>query len=264
MFFSNSNDQKKKRTKNLIFEYQKHTDEEATLKPGISVDPEQSQESEEPQTNLTDPEIKVEMTDEPMPSTSAAISERSENVEEINLEINTVPVDITDRLGVEEKIDLYKAVFLDSSEDEDEEKTEKEETKAETKIDKVEEFKSLVLSEDLLPKIKPLKEGILSNVDFGSFNKNKNVPEDYTAQTEAETQPSIDDPIPIDLLSYGPRLPVKKDVDQHSTTDMKDVVSSDNEDEWVEKDECVKKKKSKHKKNKKEKHKKHKHKKNKH
>ncbi|CAH0545951.1 unnamed protein product [Brassicogethes aeneus] len=129
----------RKRTKNLIFEYQKHAENNADLKPGVSM------MKQDPET----PEIEESDTNQKQNDEEAVKEEDAPPIED-------PPKDITDKLDVDKNIDLFKAVFLSSSESESDEEDSKEEGKK-----KEEEMKANVLSEEFLPKIKPLKEGIL-------------------------------------------------------------------------------------------------------
>lgn len=167
---------------------------------------------------------------------------------DIEPELESLPKDITEKVDVAQKLDLFKSVFLSSSESEDEEKTD---------IDKIEELKANVLSESLIPKIKPIKEGILSNVNFHTFSNPKKIIQEQTEREEQTptTSNSTEIKKEVDVVSYGPALPNKRS-DITSVTKVTFVVS-DSEDEWVEKSEDNKRTKHK-KKHKKEKHKKHK------
>lgn len=215
------------------------------------------------EVNLKQEHIEIKTEDDAVPSTSQAahIDEKNTN-EDITIKKEEIPsLDITDKIGVADKVDLYKAVFLDSSSESEDEIEEASDKKQESN-NKIEQFKSTILSDDLIPKIKPLKEGILSNIDFSSFNKNKqppDKPDDKVTEMQVEISQTRTD------LSYGPQLPIKRE-ETTITTNHVNMLSSDSDDCWIEKDEQVKKqKKSRHKKkDKKEKHKKHKHKKNKH
>ncbi|KAG5889123.1 hypothetical protein JTB14_034180 [Gonioctena quinquepunctata] len=243
--FMDRPEEKKKRTKNLIFENPKLDEEDSSFfKPGISTESPTPQESQIQtdenmdisETNIQEPDIPIKTEVQENLTEDPKDTEKEEN--------DSAPADITDKIGIEEKTDLFKAVFLSSSESEDEE----EEEAVEEDIDKTEEFKESILNEQLLPKIKPLKEGILSNLSFHPFSKPKleeKAPEDKTPEVTSNSS----DPVPD--TSYGPLLPSEKIV----AKSLKDIskVSSDSGDEWVERD----RKKSKHKKKnkKKDKHK---------
>lgn len=245
-FFSRPNDRNKKRTKNLIFQAQKHEETTSYLKPGIS-HTSQVSDSTDP---LLEP-IKIEPEEEDSSVISSSIqneenlSKENKTEEGTTLELKekdssaTLIVDFTEKIGIEDKIDLYKAVFLSSSESEDEEDKTAEKT---NKANKIEEFKSTILLEPLIPQIKPIKEGILSGIDFRDFNKNrqKTLQDDEVPEIEhssCQTNP----------LLYGPQVPVHSNkIENHIP--QKIIVSSGSEDEWVEKNAIEKKKKSKHKK----------------
>lgn len=252
-------EQKRKRTKNLIFENQKHADDELNFKPGCSINvddvPSTSKDSE---VNSEEPTIDTVKT-EP----SSPVEEKdnsfdkivSDNVQQ-GKENGLTPKDITEKIGIEEKVDLFKAVFLSSSESEDED----EKDKPEETDKKIEEYKETILS-DLVPKIKPLKEGILSNIKFQSNNQEKDGVQ-IKIETNQEKQilfipkkerinaVNVDTEPKVQL--YGPQLPTQRVVDKKIDT----ITVIDSDDEWVEKDTDDNRKK--HKKSKKSK-KKHKH-----
>jgi hypothetical protein len=238
----------KKRTRNLIFEYEKFSDASSDLKPGLTI----KESEEETVKNDTNEVIETEEgstaaqpnADEPAGSKEGDKTE--ESIEE------AAPKDITEKIDVNKNIDLFKAVFLSSSESEGEE-DEKEKTNKDT------EMKSSVLSDNLLPKIKPLKEGILSNMDFSIFEKSNDSNKEINVE---DSRPSSTNVIPQrGESSYGPSLPEKL---PSKSTDQTVIKYDDNDsDEWVEKPARDKKNKSSHKKkhkNKKSSHKKkHKH-----
>ncbi|CAH1180458.1 unnamed protein product [Phaedon cochleariae] len=256
-FMDRPEEKNRKRTKNLIFENQKHVEESIdSFKPGVtSVATETKEEKGEEEEKMPDsnqaantdtietPEIKIEIEE---------ASEDNKNENETKVEPDSTPKDITDKIGIEEKTDLFKAVFLSSSESEDEE--EEEATKKQSEKEKTEEFKEALLSDQLIPKIKPLKEGILSNLNFHQFS----IPKPPVEKIEApETDSTTADSKIVD--SYGPQLPSEKPAGK---TLQIFKASSDSDDEWIEKDDQEKKKKSKHKKKNKKKDR-HKHKKDK-
>lgn len=258
----------KKRTKNLIFQTQKHKDKVLNLQPGISRSGEESDS-----TNNLEGTVKIEPNENPgsvsstprkevlfiakecsedIASTEKKVS--NEFVGKVSLE--TPSVDLTEKIGIEDKIDLYRAVFLDSSESEDE--TGEENVENNSEQSKIEEFKTIVLSEPLIPQIKPIKEGILSGINFKGFNKNRNESQIKNKDEKFEGNLTEINPLSNPLL-YGPRVPEcigeSKNI---QNIQQKVFFSSDSEDEWVEKDAVVKKTKSKHKKkDKAQKHKKH-------
>ncbi|KAJ8919813.1 hypothetical protein NQ315_006342 [Exocentrus adspersus] len=230
-FMDKPSERNRKRTKNLIFEYQKH-EEVTALTPGLSVQTKQEQEETiEISTGsvvLSEPAVNLE------------VQEQDNN----QPDLAALPKDITEKVDVAQNIDLFKAVFLSSSESEDEDDNNKEQTES-----KIEELKANVLSDSLIPKIKPIKEGILSNVDFLAFSK----PVD--SQPVISTSPASNDvEKEAEVGSYGPALPSKRTEVTNITKIT--VVPSDSGDEWVERSDNPKK--NKHKKHKKEKHKKHK------
>ncbi|KAL3285098.1 hypothetical protein HHI36_019222 [Cryptolaemus montrouzieri] len=241
------------KTKNLIFEYQKHYEENLLSKPGLNLG-----------TSIKDAETTSSQSDENKDEGSLLNQIKQEviNIEDNNSyvsetmidgEINTKTIkqdnmdenvkkdeiiDITDRLNIEEKVDLFRAVFLSSSESEEEPEQEKEELKKKEEEDfqtRELELKSNVLGEELvLPKIKPVK-GILSGLDFRSFqNKERSVNEEKeeAVETKKEVVAVIDSSI------YGPKVPEKKVITEHPSipqlNNCKNYESSS--DEWVEKD----------------------------
>lgn len=227
------------RTKNLIFEYEKHAEEQTELKPGLSHQKEESVIKEELETSIV-------INDE---------ESKPEEVKESN-EIHDVSIDLTEKLNLDQKQDLFKAIFLssDESEDETEEKPEEENISKESRS---EELKSTVLSDNLLPKIKPMKEGILSGVNFHAFRKptvNPKMEEPANNETVVENETNT-----TDLNLYGPKIPQKLPANQPGSNNTV-FVTSYSDDEWVEKDESKKKKHKKHKKDKHKKHKRDKHK----
>lgn len=236
------------------------------MKPGISRNFEEAAE-----TIVIDASIKIEEDEDSASATpelaKIPITNDSHPMETVKNE-ETVPpitptqeqseatsINFTQKIGIEDKIDLYKAVFLSSSESEDETDQNNEN---EVEQNKIEEFKATILSEPLLPQIKPIKEGILSGINFRDFNMNRN-----KAQIEEKQEDKCDEPtnitIPKNPLLYGPQVPLPT-TENKNFSDMKQsvIISSDSEDEWVEKGSTEMKKKSKHKKkDKKQKHKKH-------
>ncbi|XP_023013048.2 G patch domain-containing protein 1 [Leptinotarsa decemlineata] len=239
-FVDRPQEEPKKRVRNLIFEQQKDTDEDSSLfKPGISGESsmlqKEQQETEEMEGNSI-PEAPLQIKTENIEN----IEEQQNEVKEE--EIDSAPKDITDRIGIAEKTDLFKAVFLSSSESEDEETNN---TNEDIETDKTEEFKQNVLSEQLLPKIKPLKEGILSKLSFNTFVKPKveeiisPLVEHSSEGISASSSDSNREPL------YGPKLPAERFI-INNPKDVR-IVSSDSEDDWVEKKK-EDEKKSKHKK----------------
>lgn len=227
------------------------------MKPGIS------RSFREPnETIVLDDSIKIEQEDEGSSSTASEFTEvllinnshpsktdkKEETVASLtpNKEQSEEPsIDLTQKIGIEDKIDLYKAVFLSSSESEDE--TEDQNNKKDAEQNKIEEFKAAILSEPLLPQIKPIKEGILSGINFRHFNMNRN--KIQIEDNEDKREKSTDVPVPKNPFLYGPQAPLPRSENQ-CVPDIKQsvVISSDSEEEWIEKDATKTKKKSKHKK----------------
>lgn len=211
----------------------------------------------------------IECDDTPQPRISEIIELDSLQVVENNskseqpLEATQV-LDITDKVDVSKNVDLFKAIFLSSSESENEE----EEEESKKKDEKKEQMKTNVLS-DLIPKIKPIKQGILSGVNFHKFSLNK-----PTDTVSTVTTPSViennktDTNKPADVTNeskkqledlYGPKLPthLPKTMITNSILPSTTEIS----DEWIEKEKINIKKSHKQKKDKKEKKHKKKHKK---
>lgn len=163
------------------------------------------------------------------------------------------PKDVTEKIGLETQQDLFKAIFMSSDSESDDEveqpTTGTDETEENTRKD---ELKSTVLSDQLIPKIKPLKEGILSGINFHQFVKPVQKQQQIQSLSEL-AQPDKPEENMVD--SYGPRIPDQLLVPEKTGTT---VISSDSEEDWVEKDDSMNKKEKKHKKHK-NKHKKHKH-----
>ncbi|KAJ8931187.1 hypothetical protein NQ314_015938 [Rhamnusium bicolor] len=238
----------KKRTKNLIFEYQKHTEVEGPLKPGLSTRSNEEDKLVTPNMNLKDTIDSTEsctLTEPVMDSQQEDKQTNPQPVVEVNiLDLESLPKDITEKVNVAEKLDLFKAVFLSSSESEDEEDNSKE---GNDEAHRTEELKINILSDHLLPKIKPIKEGILSNVNFHEFFKPKKNVEETTTNSEDQSPfvQSCNDLEEAQIDSYGPRLPIEKM--EIKGVSKFTVLSSNSEDEWVEKRKTDKRKKSKNK-----------------
>lgn len=274
-FFSDDSQKSRKRTKHLIFEYQKETDADSMHQPGLSI---QKKEVEEPKTEAhfsggNSSVSQTEMIQEPSTSYANNLtrSEVTETLEASNIEISegaTRTIDLTEKVDVAKNTDLFKAIFLDSSESESEDEKEEHENRTRS-----ETLKATVLNDSLLPKIKTKKDGILSNVDFSQFstatlptanaatatantsNTSLEVPDNAGVSLDAgKTNGSADD------LSYGPKPP-------QTLVNTNRITSSfpveENIDEWIEKDREEGSSHKHKKKNKKEKHehkRKHKHK----
>ncbi|KAK9882699.1 hypothetical protein WA026_022749 [Henosepilachna vigintioctopunctata] len=257
------------RTKNLVFEYQKHQDDNITLlKPGLSLQnssvtssennitqdkneeghlgKEVKQESEI-QASASD-EVKLENTNKEMDSTNG-------KHEEI-IDVKQV-IDITDKLNIEEKGDLFKAIFLSSSESEEEAEDDEKLSKTEEDIDhdREIELRSNVLGDELiLPKIKPVKEGILSGLDFKKVHQFKKPSVSEYKEEINENKVMESDVGKSNMLDpdvYGPKLPERIIANESPITNLISFNNhSDSSDEWVEKEEAKKVKKKKHKKDK--------------
>lgn len=177
---------------------------------------------------------------------------KKEEVEKpTNEEKEIEPKDITDRMDLEKQQDLFKAVFMSSdSESENEDDDNKKSPEVKTEESRKEELKSAVLSDQLIPKIKPMKEGVLSGINFHKFSK----PVPKSENKDSSGSEKVDDP-----NCYGPKIPEK--IPAQLKLDIT-CVSSESDDEWIEKGASDSKKKKKHKKekkHKKDKHRKHKH-----
>ncbi|XP_018573575.1 G patch domain-containing protein 1 homolog isoform X2 [Anoplophora glabripennis] len=253
-FMDRPDEKNKKRTKNLIFEYQKHSEDQNILSPGLSI--QTKQEENTTPTSVVADSIKInDEVMEPEQNITDVLKQEQSEVTDIKKnndepELENVPKDITEKVDVAQNLDLFKAVFLSSSESEDEDVTEEK-----TDTNKIEELKANVLSDSLIPKIKPIKEGILSNVNFHIFSNPK---KDTQVETKVENSTSLNsiDKEETEVVSYGPALPSNKIKITKATNEAS--LSSDNEDVWVEKGEGNSKKDKHKKKHKKEKRKKHK------
>ncbi|KAF5278842.1 hypothetical protein FQR65_LT03530 [Abscondita terminalis] len=219
---------KKTRTKNLIFEYQKNVDPQADLKPGLS---------------------KRKVEDEVDVKEEVLVQERVVEHEEKKADEPVVVVDLTERVDVSKNTDLFKAIFL-SSDSESEDVVEEEEAAQRQEV-----LTTTVVSEPLVPKIKPMREGILSNITFSRpvRKEEKKVEEETMRQVEEEKKRQVEEETKrqAEENTYGPKLPVAP-----VATSAIVVSDADNEDEWVEKGAKQKKHKKKHKKEKKKKSKK--------
>lgn len=232
----------KKRTKQLIFEYQKETEMDLGNKAGLII---QKKEVEErlPESATSQMEIVQEAS-----TSREVVIDESDTVPKIE---TSAPIDLTEKVDVAKNTDLFKAIFLDTSESESEEEKEKEEDKS-----KSESFKDNVLSESLLPKIKTKQSGILSNIDFSQMAPQPNMNLKPSDNYATKSKDSLSDD-----LSYGPKVPQTR---VNACTNLEFRVDESNDD-WVEKGtEAERKNTHRHKKkNKKEKYehkKKHKHK----
>ncbi|XP_066254509.1 G patch domain-containing protein 1 homolog [Euwallacea similis] len=245
--FVDRTEKSRTRTKNIIFEYQKHI-EQNNLQPGIK---------REETINETSQEINEDVPE--MPSNGNATVEPPREIKpDTEPPSSITPKDITEPIHLEKQQDLFKAIFMSDSEPEEEDQTEKEDENVERSREDIrrEEMKSTILSDQLIPKIKPLKEGVLSGINFHVFSKPdvKTIENNQVESKQAEVN--------VDPNLYGPKIPERL-IAAPNTTNIK--VASESEDEWIEKDErdsesreerrCKKEKKHKHK-HKKKKHKK--------
>lgn len=180
--------------------------------------------------------------------------EPSPKKEEILLEEIPLPPARTQEIIFEEpkeKIDLFKAIFLDSD-DEEENKSEKEEE------DKIDEISTRNLYED--ERITNEKRntspprGCFENIDLDSlavpskeFSK-KTIGNDLEKKKEVEVLKNQD----VDMdMAYGPKLPDKVLFTSQTVSNV--PVISDNSEKWIEKKDHEKKHKKKDKKHKKDK-----------
>lgn len=212
------------------------------LKPGLSTTNKENVGNEiieNSETNVNNP-----ITDEPI----AIIQDEVVPVPQLKEDTaheEAITKDITDKIDAIKNIDLFKAVFLSSSESEDDGNDETEQNK----LAKNTEMKNIVLEPNsLLSTIKPIKEGILSNMDFSIF-QTTNISNNPTLPTTNIN--NKDAVVESTQLSYGPSLP--KTISKMPTTIVNKSMYRKNEsDKWVEKSHTTKK----HKKEKKHKHKK--------
>lgn len=259
----------RKRTKNLIFEYQKHVEENALPKPGLFIPnssstnslpiPDRAPETESSNNTITEASstsisVTTTIVEQNKTAENDNTSTTKDNVFEIRKELSSNSAieqskideaDVEDDSGkndISKNTDLFKAIFLSSSESEAEDDDKEQEKEQKQKKD---ELLSNVLLDQLVPKIRPIKEGILSNIDFKAFQSSK-APE-KAASPEPPPQP--------DPNIFGPSLPTNKVATLMLPTAARDRKEVD-DDEWVEKSETRKEKKHKsHKHKKKHKHK---------
>nr|CAH7749185.1 unnamed protein product [Callosobruchus chinensis] len=278
-----------RKRRNLIFEQQICFEESSILKPGLSEESVKSEHETDRDpsdlitSNQTDisPEIDIVEEDRKINESDKRIVPQSETFKDTFSQHQTIKdsvfqsadvkandsevgsngtdvasKDITEKINIAGKADLFRAVFLSS--DESEEEIEHEEVSAKDGRDL---FKTIVL-EPLIPIVKNAKQGILSNLSFSNLSgeSSTNVErakDEGTVTNEANT---------IKLVPlYGPCLPAQKcrgNVESISKNKEANIqkISSDSSDEWVEKGDTThkKNKKNKKKKAKDRKHKKHK------
>lgn len=247
--FSDSNQKSKKRTKHLIFEYQKESESEALNKSGLTI---LKKEVDEPKTKECLAEVDNNVSNMEIAQEVASTSEvRTESTADFIVEMpeSNGPIDLTERVDVAKNTDLFRAIFLDTSESENEDENEAEEDKA-----KSETLKNNVLSDNLLPKIKAKQGGVLSNIDFSQLT-----PAPPALQTSNGTSLessnnsiiSVDDSktnSSTDDLSYGPKVPQMLANTNRNSASFR---MEESDDEWVEKGGEEKKNSNKHKKKKK-------------
>lgn len=241
----------------------------------------QKMEAEEEVTKMPDseqnePNIPSTLEVQPGSSSNPDISEQNTGVaqnvvvaesgksQDVPVE-NPLPVDITEKVDVAKNTDLFRAIFLSSSE------SESEEEELQEKEDQSVVLKANILTDQLVPKIKTKKDGILSNVDFTQFTakvqQNENIAveetelkEDKNKELEATTTINTSAAAGQSILLYGPKIPEKI----ISAKAVPTLHVEENIGQWVEKNCNQEVKLHKHKKKKKkEKHehkKKHKHK----
>lgn len=258
--FRETNQKTRKRTKHLIFEYQQDT-EETLHQPGLTV--------QKKDTEIKINEVPEEAHDAVVLTEPSQETEVPTHTVDVNTPISSVlpteatpVIDLTERIDIAKNTDLFKAIFLSSSESEGEEE-EKEEVE---NSNRTELLKNNVLTDNLVPKIKTRKEGILSNLDFSQFTSKppEVVPESGNSEvvetgnvskTPVESKDSSND------LLYGPKIPQK--IINNATNVNNFRVEESLDYEWVEKDDEKKSSHKHKKKNKKDKYehkKKHKHK----
>ncbi|GJQ70869.1 hypothetical protein Trydic_g788 [Trypoxylus dichotomus] len=227
-----------KKKNHIIFEYQKNNEENIPLQPGLKITKQEAPPTERPDamsaTQSSDKDITscVSEKDINMKELGDNKAETAvDNVSKIENE-SPAPLDITDKIDVSKNIDLFKAVFLSSSESESED----EEKKEEEEKDREDMMKENVLNDYLIPKIKSNKEGILSHIKFNPLFKNKaseTQPEEAKNKVESEKD-GIDNSkaeeeveIRTDPNIYGPALPDK--IPSLATTYVPHTIS---DEEW--------------------------------
>lgn len=245
----NTSQRNRKRTKQLIFEYQKEPEDSNIHKPGLTTVKRETKEQ------IVDDSAAVSIVADTITNEQTLTGEETKASEETKTSEETIespaPIDITERVDVARNTDLFKAIFLSSSSESESEVEEETE-------DRSAALRNNILTDQLIPKITPTKEGILSNVDFSQFKKPEVL---NTVEQSREEQRMEEAVVEMDDSTYGPRVP--KVFPTTSGSAAVSVNSESNIEEWVEKDEAEKRKsngkhKKKHKKEHKKKHK-HKH-----
>ncbi|XP_022905392.2 G patch domain-containing protein 1 homolog [Onthophagus taurus] len=272
VYDENRKDRGKKKNQ-IFFEYEKHKDEGLVLKPGLINTKEdtiiedkniEEIKSVEEIKSIMEPQ-KEQIQDIKQSITEIDLVRREEISEGLSLDKKydePKQIQETDKIDVAKNIDLFKAVFLSSSESESEDEVEQKSQEDNQDSNLIETITKTVLTEDLIIKFKPRKEGILSNINFTPLSKpetsEKEIPEMTTKDTKVNQKEETKDP-----LLYGPALPVS--VEKTCVYVPPKINSKPAEEQWVEKDliEKIQKHKKKHKKEKKKskdkKHKKSKH-----
>lgn len=245
----------------MIFEHQKESEENSLYKPGLTV--KQEPEFNDPEESTSHCFINLE--NNPSCSNTNTIHEEiKEETSLNNMEFINKPIDITEKVDIVKNIDLFKAVFSDTSEDESEHDDHTKSSLKE-KTERNDMIKSNILGEVLIPKVKAAKEGILSNIRFTRWDDDR-INDSSTIRTSETTNDSeirqsdncIQSHNTADSNIYGPKLPKRIIFKKPTSIEVK---NSSSDDEWVEKDKHKKKSHKHKKKHKKEKHRK-KHKKN--
>lgn len=133
------------------------------MKPGLSTTNKENVGNEILENNETN----VNNTNEPIAMIQSEVFPVPQ-LEEDTAHDEAITKDITDKIDAIKNIDLFKAVFLSSSESEDDDETEK------NKLAKNTEMKNIVLEPNtLLSTIKPIKEGNIIKYGFFDISNNK-------------------------------------------------------------------------------------------
>lgn len=171
------------------------------------------------------------------------ITENSSVTNEMSVVDGPPPLDITEKVDVSKNMDLFKAIFLSDDEDDD------KELEQENAII-IEPSKSTDIIDDLIPRFKPSREGLLSNINFShKFTPKKKIVEETQDAEEVLKEKEED------VNIYGPKLPTNTIA---SNQTQYNITGKEEKEHWVEKDAVKErhKEKKKHKKEKKKKHKK--------
>ena len=230
----------------IIFEYQKNGSKMPELTPGllnVKLNVSENFGDGGTSSNFVDTNNSVSNMVKENPSDRNTNTVSSSNVDD-QLSRVTETSDVTDRIDVGKNIDLFKAIFLSDSESENE---------AEEKDDKEREkiIEANVLGEFLLPKIKNVKEGILSNIGEIKFGRSENSEKDENSgKANVDVIETTSEAINSNL--YGPKLPDLFPKMYNLVPKKTDRI----EGVWIEKDELKQKSPHKRKKRKKQKQKK--------